>query len=375
MSGTSVDAIDAALVRISGVWPDWRVKLLAHQSAPWPIKLRRRLLDAMSIERRTISELCELNVLSAQQFAKAVLKLIAAYGGQRRQIMAIASHGQTIHHLPPKGRRKTGKTLQIGDPSIIATITGITTVGDFRSADMALGGQGAPLAPIADWLLFKTPGSNICVQNLGGIGNVTWLDKDGRLESVRAFDTGPGNMLMDALVGLATGGKRLYDRDGIMAQKGRISGPMLEFLQEHPFFRLRPPKSTGREDFGVQLAEEILTKFPRCKPADAIATACELTAWSIADSYRRFLPGAVAQTILCGGGADNPYLFRRIESRLKEIGCQTVVHIGRTGLKNKAREALAFAVLGALTLDGKPGNLPAVTGASKPTILGVVMRP
>ncbi|HMD54318.1 MAG TPA: anhydro-N-acetylmuramic acid kinase, partial [Phycisphaerae bacterium] len=251
MSGTSADAIDAALVKISGDWPDLRAELLAHRASPWPGALRKRLLEAMSSEHRPFSELCELNILAARQFAQAALDLIAQQKVHPRLILAIASHGQTICHLPPNGRRKIGSTLQIGDPSVIATLAGINTVGNFRPADMALGGQGAPLAPIVDWLLFGKSGINTCIQNIGGIGNVTWLSENGRLDNVRAFDTGPGNMLIDAVVWLKSRGKRTYDRDGKSAEAGKIHVPMLKFLQGQHFFKLRPPKSTGREDFGI----------------------------------------------------------------------------------------------------------------------------
>jgi anhydro-N-acetylmuramic acid kinase len=375
MSGTSVDAIDAALVDISGDWPDMRVELLAYRAGAWPDALRRRLLEAMAPGKILTADLCELNILAARQFARTALNLMVKCGINRKNISAIASHGQTICHLPPGAGRAMGSTLQIGDPSVIATLTGITTVGDFRLADMALGGQGAPLTPIVDWLLLRQSGINTCIQNIGGIGNVTWLDSDGCLESVRAFDTGPGNMLIDALIYLSSRGKRRYDRGGKLGRTGKIHVPMLKYLQGHRFFKLRPPRSTGREDFGIQLARQILARYPRCKPADAIATACELTAWSMADAYQRFLPDVVAQTILCGGGADNSYLFERIQTHLRSIGCPKVRHIDHIGLKNKAREALAFAVLGALTLDGKPGNLPAITGATKSTVLGVVAHP
>jgi anhydro-N-acetylmuramic acid kinase len=423
MSGTSVDAIDAALVRIARKADRYTARVIAHHEHAWPRKLRTRLLAAMAPAQTTTQELCELHTLVAHEFAAAVEELLAATATPREKITALASHGQTVCHLPPPPatplprRRKLiienpilkiGSTLQLGDPSTLATLTRIVTVANFRPADIALGGQGAPLVPFADDMLLAHPTKSRAIQNIGGIANVTFLpaltareastwtfytpysrsEKTFHLRPpVRAFDTGPGNMLIDALISLATDGRHRFDKNARLARQGALDLPLFRHLQHHPYFTRRPPKSTGREDFGVPFAQKLLAGFPQLGTHDSglrtfLHTATRLTAWSIADAYLHFLPQLPDEVILCGGGADNPLLVEMLAEELASLSSEQaniaapkIRRIDDLGIPNKSKEAASFALLAAATLDGRPGNLPSVTGARRPAILGVVARP
>jgi anhydro-N-acetylmuramic acid kinase len=406
MSGTSVDAIDAAVVRVRGISPRLTQRVLHLETYRWPPTLRQRLLAAMAPAETTTQRLCQLNADVAYHFAQAALRAIAAAGISAAKVTAIASHGQTICHLPPPVGRplhsQLPSTLQIGDPSIIATLTGIPTVGNFRAADMALGGQGAPLVPWTDAVLLQHATKTRCIQNIGGIANVTYLPprpstpsnarpkpRKSRAHddaahttiiphSIRAFDTGPGNMLIDATVSLGTDGKKAFDRNGKMAARGKVSDRFFRALQIHPYFDRPPPKSTGREDFGMHLARQFFRPGIDLSLEDKIATLTYLTAWSIADAYFNHLPGPPDEVIVCGGGADNPTLMRMLAQQLKSISPEKPIRLARIddfGIPNKAKEALSFALLGAATLDHVPANIPSVTGGSRPAVLGVVANP
>ncbi|HUO08291.1 MAG TPA: anhydro-N-acetylmuramic acid kinase [Phycisphaerae bacterium] len=429
MSGTSVDAIDAALVRITTSRPGrYSLKVLHHLEHPWPSDLRKRLLAVMAPASTTSQALCELNALVAQEFAAAVERLLQKSLTPRTGITALGSHGQTICHLPPgkskieNQKSKIPSTLQLGDPSILATLTGITTVANFRPADMALGGQGAPLVPWTDAALLSHPTKTRCVQNIGGIANVTYLPPANRIPTRRpppraargdvlAFDTGPGNMLIDSLISLHTNRRHRYDKNGQLAARGALDPNLFKVLQSHPYFKKHPPKSTGREDFGQHFAQMLLDnqRTRHGKFENLIHTVTRLTAWSIADAYQNFLPQMPDELILCGGGADNPTLVRMLHEELAAIArpigmpkgtpsvsagpsphrtpgtlpaqaapnlsSKATPHISRIddyNIPNKAKEAASFALLAAATLDGIPANLPSVTGATRPTILGVI---
>ncbi len=375
MSGTSVDGIDAALVRLHGAADALKATVLAHHQQSWPASLRMRLLAVMAPARVPVAEICDLNMLTAREFAGAANKLLKKAGVKRQNIIAIGSHGQTVCHLPPVTRRDVGSTLQIGDNTVIATLTGIVTVGNFRCADMAVGGQGAPLVPLVDKLLLTHNQRTRCVQNLGGIGNVTFLPPRNSNENVIAFDTGPGNMLIDALTTLSTGGKLPFDPNGRLAAAGQVHPRMLRQLQDFAYFQLPPPKTTGRELFGEPLARKLRKDFRTVRCADLLATATELTAWSIAESYRKFLPRMPQEVILCGGGVENRFLMSRIAAWLGLQGCHRISTIADYGVLNQSKEALAFAVLAALTLQHLPGNLPTATGAQMPAVLGSISDP
>jgi len=408
MSGTSVDAIDVAVVRIRGTTPRLVPHTLHLQTYRWPAALRTRLLAAMAPARTTTQEICRLNTEVSWHFARAALQALRAAKIPPAKITALASHGQTLCHLPPEGSRGQGvegprgtaknkssrndvslsafriqnsafgSTLQLGDPSIIATLTGIPTIGNFRAADMALGGQGAPLVPWTDAILFQHQTKARCVQNIGGIANVTYLPPVASGRPIRAFDTGPGNMLIDAVVSLATNGHQTFDRGGAIAARGQIQPRLFHWLQARPYFDRPPPKSTGREEFGLALAQEVLARSHNLRVQDCIATVTYLTAWSIADAYFNFLPGPPHEVILCGGGGANTTLVRMLHEQLHATAPEhpiPLTPIDDLGIPNKAKEALSFALLGAATLDHAAANLPTVTGAARPTVLGVIAYP
>ncbi|NNM87207.1 MAG: anhydro-N-acetylmuramic acid kinase [Phycisphaerae bacterium] len=374
MSGTSVDSIDAAIVEIRGRAPRLSVKLLHHYQANWPPQLRRRLLAAMAPAPSSAAEICELNFLTAGAFAAAVRSALQQAGVAPHRVSAVASHGQTVCHLPPRPGRRTGSTLQLGDVAVIATLTGIPTIGNFRSADMAVGGHGAPLVPWADAILLRDVKRARAIQNIGGIANVTYLPPGQGFSAVRAFDTGPGNMAIDALISIATGGRQRCDTNGHIARQGRVDDRLFAQLQAHRYFSLPPPKSTGREVFGTAFVEKILAGADGKSICDLTATLTALTAWSITDAYHRFLPRVPEEVIICGGGLHNAELIRYLAADLAKLGCRNVIPMDQLGIVNKAREAMAFAMLGAAALDGVPANLPQVTGAAKPMLLGVVAQ-
>jgi anhydro-N-acetylmuramic acid kinase len=283
---------------------------------------------------------------------------------------AVGSHGQTVWHRPPAGATR-GATLQLGDPATIAERTGISVVSDFRTRDMAAGGQGAPLVPWVDRLLFSLPDRARALQNIGGIGNVTWVPPRGSTETVLAFDTGPGNALMDTAVEIATGGRMTFDRDGKLAARGEVDETLLADLLRHPYFAAEPPKSTGREEFGRPFVERLVAATAPEGDRDwldLVATLTELTARSIADAYRRWIvPRGVEQVVLTGGGARNPTLVRRIQSLLDPL---EVVGGEVLGVDPECKEAVAFAVLAWAHLRGIPANVPTATGAAGPRVLG-----
>lgn len=379
MSGTSVDGVDAALVGISGSMRDTRAELLASTPYPFPASLRERVL-AISHGQGNAEEVSRLNVELGRLFANAALAVLRDARLSPADIDLIASHGQTVSHTPETSLRArlaggdTAATLQIGEASIIAQRVGVPVLSDFRAADMAAGGQGAPLVPYVDWCLLTHPTKARCVQNIGGIGNVTFLPPDAAPEKVIGFDTGPGNMLMDRSAQWATGGVLTYDRHGALAASGAVVHDLLEPLLVHPFLQVAPPKSAGREEFGEAFWEKWLrSSFSRkASPNDIVATMTAFTAASIADSYERFLPQMPDEVIVSGGGARNPVLMRLLREKLSPI---PVLPGEEMGINGDMKEAIAFAVLSNETMLGNPSNLPSVTGASRPVILGKITLP
>lgn len=375
MSGTSADGIDAVLIEVTPKPKPFGIRLLHHDHQPFSRTLQERI-HRISREGR-VDEICELNFELGRRFGDAANRLLKVTKVPASSIRAIGSHGQTIHHLP-NGR--FGSTLQIGEAAVIAEKTGIPIVSDFRVADMAAEGQGAPLVPFVDWILFRHPEEHRIIQNLGGIANLTFLPAGSDLGAVTAFDTGPANMVVDGLVRHFTGGRKTFDRDGAMARSGIQSGKLLSHLTRHPYFRLQPPKTTGREVFGDLFVQNIIVRADELglKPEDIISTATALTAWSLADAYRRFIfPRIEAErtvrVILGGGGAKNSFLRNLIAKEL--IGrCSVETHEDH-GIPSEAKEAIAFAALAHARLDGIHGNLPAVTGAKRPVVLGKLSTP
>ena len=361
MSGTSLDGVSAALVRISGTAPD--VALLAFHQEPYDARERGQIIDA--IARGGARDLAVLHVALAERFAGAALQLLASAKTAPRQLSFVASHGQTIWHEPGKA------TLQLGDPAVIAERVGVRVVSDFRARDVAAGGQGAPLVPLADVMLFGDPERGRLLLNLGGMANVTWVPRRGVLDGALAFDTGPGVAVIDAVV------RRLdpdapYDRDGERARRGRPAVKVLEALLADAFFSRPPPKSTGREMFGMAYADRLVEQVRAAGGSDndAVATACALTVESIARALERWTPVAPdADLVISGGGARNPALVEMLAARVRP---RPVVGFDQRFFDGDAKEAVAFAFLGWLTVNARPGNLPAATGARGPRILGHV---
>lgn len=367
MSGTSVDGIDAALVEISGSQSDLEVKFIAGMTYPYPQELRSQILQVCSGASLPIAELADLDDAIAITFAQAALKIQP----ESEPAALIGSHGQTVYHRPPQGSQ-LGYSLQLGRGALIAHLTGITTVSNFRAADLAAGGQGAPLVPIVDQFLLSHPQAHRCIQNLGGIGNVTYLPPaTDQPPSILGWDTGPANTLLDLAVQFFSQGRQMYDADGAWAATGTPCLPLVEQWLQQPFFDQPPPKSTGRELFGQEYLQQCLTDAEpyHLSPADLLATLTELTAASIHHSYTQFLPRLPDQILLCGGGSQNRYLKQRLQTLFEPIpvGCTS-----EFGLNADFKEAIAFAVLAYWRILGIPGNLPSVTGAKAAVLLGEV---
>ncbi|HKF40584.1 MAG TPA: anhydro-N-acetylmuramic acid kinase [Candidatus Acidoferrum sp.] len=376
MSGTSADGIDVALAEIRGEPPKLRTRLLRHTSRTMPAGLRAEVLRIAEGGSCTAGEISQLNFRLGMAFADAARAGCKEFRVARSRVRLIGSHGQTIFH---QGRpvsflgRATASTLQIGEPAVIAARMGIPTVGDFRVADMAVGGQGAPLVPYADYLLYGDEKTGRVALNLGGIGNVTVLPAGAEAKEVVAFDTGPGNMLMDALVWHFTKKQQQFDRGARLARQGELNVKLLKALLRDPYLRLGPPKSTGREYYGRAYFEELLrlAKKHGAGPLDVIRTATEFTVASVVDALKRFVlrKTKVQQLIVSGGGARNPLIMAQLAASLAPM---EVLRSSEVGVPEEAKEAYAFALLGYETWHRRAGNLPSATGARKPVVLGKI---
>jgi anhydro-N-acetylmuramic acid kinase len=372
MSGTSADGIDAVLVKVTGSGPATRLKQLAFGAYKYPEGFRELLLINSLPGSGSVDLVCELNVLIAHFFADAVKNVVRKADLSLSSVDLIGSHGQTVHHLPNARRAfgtRFGSTLQLGDPSTIAQLTGIVTVGDFRTADMAAGGQGAPLVPYFDYLIFRSRKKNRLLLNIGGIANVTALPKNCTIHDVMAFDTGPGNMVIDALMSRWYGKK--FDNGGRLALKGELLPELLLDLVSHPYFAKKPPKSTGRELFGASFLTRMQKLARTTKREDLIATATELTPFTVFDQYNRFITTRMRpdEILVSGGGAHN----RAIMEALRDYFRPCPVHrLESAGFSSDAKEAVCFAILANETISEHAANIPRVTGARKAVILGKI---
>lgn len=369
MSGTSLDGVDAALVEFgdaSASPPGWAVRAFA--TTPYTREQRERIHHA--ITAGGAAELCRLHAELGEWLASAALAVCDAAGVKPGEVDLIGSHGQTVWHEPPAGGRR-GATLQLGCPATIAEITGIPVVSDFRTRDMAAGGEGAPLVPWVDRLLFSVPGRRRILLNIGGMANLTWLPPAGEPGTMLAFDTGPGNALIDAAVELATGGRSHYDRDGELAARGLVDDVVLGELLAHPYFSRVPPKSTGRELFGAQFVRGLAERLAPADEqgwADLVATLTALTARSIAGAIEAWVAArGVDEVVVTGGGARNPVLCRMLAEALTPVPLRPGAELG---VDPDAKEAVAFAVLARAHILGETANLPEVTGAVGPRVLG-----
>lgn len=361
MSGTSADGIDAAAVDLPDEPGAAGLHLLAHVHHPYSDALRAEVLACCTPAQGTVDRLSRLHGTLGEALAAAALAAIAAAGLQPRDVALIGSHGQTVYHIPPSSAAP-GATLQLGAPAVIAERTGVTVVSDFRWRDLAAGGHGAPLVPAFDLAFFADPRERRALLNIGGIANVTLVAPD---TPPLAFDTGPGNVLLDAAAGLVGAGRLRCDADGALALAGRVHGEALAALMAHPFLARRPPRSTGREVFGPPLVAEVRARWPM-PDADLLATLTAFSARSIGDAIRTHL-GPVARCIVGGGGRRNPALMAALASALAPAAVEPCeAH----GLDGDAKEAIAFAYLAQLSWTGRPGNVARATGASHAVVLG-----
>ncbi len=375
MSGTSADGIDVAVMRITPGKKRPTITLLAHEGFPYPVALRRAVLAAMNAAETSTAELARLNWRLGLAYAEAVRVTVKRH---RVKLDLIGCHGQTLYHQPHSeayAGRKFSCTWQAGEAGAIAAALGVDVVSNFRPADIFAGGQGAPLVPLLDYVLFVDAKRGRVLQNIGGIANLTAIPAAAGPDTVMAFDTGPGNMVMDA-VALQLFGKA-YDRKGSIAARGNVLQPVLNKTLRNPYFRLDPPRTAGREQFGREYAAEFLRACQASsdKPEDALATATALTAETIAQSYKRFVHPRMRNRgidyIVSGGGARNATLMAMLAQRLEPLGCELAAS-EEFGLPAEAKEAAAFALLAWQTWHRLPGNVPAATGARRPAILGQV---
>jgi anhydro-N-acetylmuramic acid kinase len=379
MSGTSADGIDVAVVRIAPGKPRPKLTLLAHESFAYPRALRNAVLAAMNAASTSTAELARLNWRLGMAYAEAVKTTLKK---DRVKIDLIGCHGQTLYHQASASSyagRRFACTWQAGEAAVVAAELGVPVVSNFRPADMLAGGRGAPLVPLLDTVLFASAMRGRVLQNIGGIANLTAIPVGARPEQVMAFDTGPGNMVIDALAQELF--QRRFDRNGAMAARGAVIAPVLAAELRNPYFRLKPPRAAGREEFGREYAGKFLAACRRHseKPEDALATATALTVESIANGYEKFVLRRMARDgekasvdyIVSGGGARNRTLMAMLARRLEPLGCELHA-IEDFGMPAAAKEATAFALLAWQTWHGLPGNVPAATGAKKPAILGQI---
>lgn len=380
MSGTSVDGIDAAIVEIRGHGLETEVNLIAFETCPFPSGVPQRILALCQPDTGRVDDICEMNFYIGHLFAEAVKHILQKSGMSANDVALIGSHGQTIHHLPKDASTNHSassysSTLQIGEPAVIAHETGIPTIADFRVADMAAGGQGAPLIAYPDYLLFRDSAKKVGLLNIGGIANLTVLPVNCSLDSVSASDTGPGNMCIDAVVREITEGTERYDKAGTRAAQGTAYQPLIDEWLKHPFFQLRPPKTTGREIFGNTFAMACLTACRKhgLTNNDCLATLTELTVQTITNYIEQFIEQSSIDVLyVSGGGVHN----RTIMQRLSEVLIGTAVEpVDNSGISADAKEAIAFAILANESLHGHGGNLPSATGASVRKILGKFVCP
>ncbi len=371
MSGTSADGVDVAVCEISGEPHNLKAQVLHGETYAYEAAMRQRILRSCDPNQSRVDEIADLHVDLAEVFAERTLQLIHDCGMTAEQIDLIGSHGQTLwHNVLPSGQ--VSASLQIVEAAAIAERTGITTISNMRARDIAAGGQGAPLTSYVDWLLLRHPRHWRAIQNIGGMGNVTFLPPlDNTANQPIAFDTGPGNALLDAAVSYFTKGAQTYDDDGGFAKQGRVNEDWLDMLLRHPYYQRGYPKTTGRETFGTSAALQLLDEAIERGLGDSeiIATLTALTASNIADAYQRFAPAPIKEVILGGGGRRNPVMVAMLQALVAPTRVLTHEDVG---MSSDFKEALVFAVLAYETWHGRPSTLPALTGAKHGSILGQI---
>ncbi len=377
MSGTSLDGVDVALVEISGGSIDTKIDLKGYLEYPFPDGLKELVLRNSAKETSNVEDICRLNFLIPQIYVDAINELCEKINISLEDIDLIGSHGQTIQHLPAEYEmfgKKIISTLQIGDPTIIAKLTGIHTVGDFRTGDMAFGGQGAPLVPYFDYILFHSNEKNRALLNIGGISNFTILNKLGTEDDVLAFDTGPGNMMIDILMNKFYG--KFYDANGDTARSGIFNEDLFNALVTRDnYIEKHPPKSTGREYYGYEFLSDLFEEFADVPSEDWLNTVTNFTAYGVYRNYEKFVKKEteIDELIISGGGAKNNYLYKCFHDYFgKSVNVKVIDEIG---VSSDAKEAICFAVLANETINGNTSNIPRTTGASRATSLGKICLP
>ncbi|EEM77708.1 Anhydro-N-acetylmuramic acid kinase [Bacillus thuringiensis serovar pondicheriensis BGSC 4BA1] len=374
MSGTSLDGIDVALVRIEGSGVESKVELIHFTTVPFCNDIKSEIQQALSIENSNVQLICSLNFKLGLCFANAVKEVCKEANFSLEQLDLIGSHGQTIYHLPKQDGNRIPSTLQIGEPAVIAYETNTTVISNFRTMDMAAGGQGAPLVPYSEVILYRDPSKNRLLQNIGGISNVTVIPSQQSDQNVIAFDTGPGNMIIDEVC------QRLfqlpYDQNGEIAKQGRVVDEILTYCMSHPFLKMNPPKSTGREQFGEKFVSELLKRFEKHSKENILTTVTMFTVNSIVHHYKKFiLPYyEIDEVILGGGGSYNSTLVEMLRNGLKDENCAIFIQED-IGYSSEAKEAIAFAILANETHHRNPSNVPSATGAKQSVVLGNITFP
>jgi len=377
MSGTSLDGIDVALVEIDGNSIFTKINLLGYLEFPLPNEIKDKLLNNSAKETSNVEDISQLNFLLPNIYFDAVKSLCKNINFPLEKIDLIGTHGQTIQHIPNKQNYfnyQISSTLQIGDPAVLAKLSGIITVGDFRTGDIALGGEGAPLVPYFDYILFHSRQKDRALLNIGGISNFTILDKEKGLKDVLAFDVGPGNMLIDTVT------KKLFDKDfdkdGDIARSGKLNEKLFDALNlNDSFIERKPPKSTGREYYGENFLSNLFEEFRDIKSEDWLNTITKFTSYGVFRNYEKFIESAtkIDELIISGGGAKNKYLYECLNN---DFGAEVDIKIiDDIGISSEAKEAICFAVLANETISGNPTNIPRTTGASRSTILGKICLP
>lgn len=372
MSGTSADGVDAALVEICGHGLSTQINLIAFDSFPYDAGLRARIFKLFDPETSRVDEICQMNFLLGEKFAESALLLAEKACISIDSVDLIGCHGQTIYHLPPQmGTPHIPSTFQIGEAAVIAHQTGIPTIEDFRVADVAAGGHGAPLVPYVDFLLFRQANRTIALQNIGGISNVTLIPAGANACEVLGSDTGPGNMLIDAVTEIVTHGEQTFDKSGKIAAQGHANETLLEEWLRDTFLHLVPPKTTGREAYGKQFAKKACeqAKTHEVSPQNLVATVTEFTARTIYNHYKRFLfpHHSIDEICVSGGGIHNLTLMERLKKSFNPI---PVLSSDSHGIPSDGKEAVAFAILANEAIHGHHAGLPQVTGAVQPKVLG-----
>lgn len=369
MSGTSLDGVDAALCQVEGSGRNTKIELLSFETTPIPEDVKAEIRLVMGNTFPQIDVLTSLNFKLGKVFAQAVNRLLTKNHMTGKDLAFVASHGQTLYHIPKPTGTLVRSTLQMGESAVIAYEVGAPVISNFRVMDVAAGGEGAPLVPLSEIILYGEAGKNIALQNLGGIGNVTLLPGTLNEAEVFAFDTGPGNMVIDEAMRILYG--KSYDENGQVALSGKIAEPLLSELLQHPYLDLPLPKSTGREDFGEAFTRDLLARYAHVAPEDFIATVTQFTASTMADAYHRYiLPQyPLDRVVLGGGGAHNEAILSGLRQLLPQVEVLTQEDLG---LSSDAKEAIAFVILGNETWHGSFGNVPGATGASERVILGQI---